>query len=359
MSKVHNFSAGPCILPQEVLSEASDAVKSWENHGLSLIEMSHRSKSFVEVMDEVRSLTKELLNLPDRFEILYLQGGASLGFLTTAYNLLPEGGSAAYIDTGTWANKAIKEARHLGEIEVAASSKESGYTGIPNIDAIDSKHSFLHFTSNNTIYGTQFKEMPKNTGVPLVADMSSDIMSREIDASPFKLIYAGAQKNMGPSGTVMYAIDKDSLGKTGRIIPSYLDLSVHLGKDSMFNTPPVFSVYTTMLTMRWLKNLGGVSVIEKINEEKASLLYSEIDRNTLFTGHADHDSRSNMNITFRLNDQSHGDRFDKMWNEANISGIKGHRSVGGYRASVYNAMPIESIQLLVDIMKKIEKEQND
>ena len=355
MSKVHNFSAGPCILPQEVLQEASEAVKSWNNHGLSLIEMSHRSKPFVEVMDEVRSLTKELLKLPDRFEILYLQGGASLGFLTTAYNLIPEGGSAAYIDTGTWANKAIKEAKHLGDIEVVASTKESGYTGVPQIGAVDSKHSFLHFTTNNTIYGTQYKQMPSDVGVPLVADMSSDIMSREFDASQFKLIYAGAQKNMGPAGTVMYALDRDAIGKTGRDIPSYLDLGVHIGKDSMFNTPPVFSVFTTLLTMRWLKNLGGVAAIEKINDEKAALLYSEINRNSLFTGHADVDSRSNMNLTFRLNDDSKEARFDELWNEAGISGIKGHRSVGGYRASMYNAMPLESVQVLVDVMKEFER----
>ena len=355
MSKVHNFSAGPCILPQEVLQEASEAVKSWNNHGLSLIEMSHRSKPFVEVMDEVRSLTKELLNLPDRFEILYLQGGASLGFLTTAYNLIPEGGSAAYADTGTWANKAIKEAKHLGDIEIVASTKESGYTGVPQIGTVDSKHSFLHFTTNNTIYGTQYKKMPSDVGVPLVADMSSDIMSREFDASKFKLIYAGVQKNMGPAGTVMYALDRDAIGKTGRDIPSYLDLGVHLGKESMFNTPPVFSVFTTLLTMRWLKNLGGVAAIEKINNKKAALLYSEIDRNHLFTGHADVDSRSNMNLTFRLNDDSQGARFDELWNEAGISGIKGHRSVGGYRASMYNAMPLESVQVLVDVMKEFER----
>ena len=355
MSKVHNFSAGPCILPEEVLKEASEAVKSWDNHGLSLIEMSHRSKPFVAVMDEVRSLTKELLNLPDRFEILYLQGGASLGFLTTAYNLIPEGGSAAYADTGTWSNKAIKEAKHLGHIEVVASTKESDYTSVPSIGRIDPKHSFLHFTSNNTIYGTQYKELPSDVGVPLVADMSSDIMSREFDASQFKLIYAGAQKNMGPAGTVMYAIDKDAIGKTGRDIPSYLDLGTHLSKDSMFNTPPVFSVFTTMLTMRWLKNLGGVAVIEKINNEKAALLYSEIDRNSLFIGHADLDSRSNMNITFRLNNDELSEKFDQVWAKEGISGIKGHRSVGGYRASIYNAMPKDSVQVLVDVMKEFER----
>ena len=355
MSKVHNFSAGPCILPEEVLKEASEAVKSWDNHGLSLIEMSHRSKPFVAVMEEVRSLTKELLNLPDRFEILYLQGGASLGFLTTAYNLIPEGGSAAYADTGTWSNKAIKEAKHLGNVEVVTSSKESNYTGIPSIGQIDPKHSFLHFTSNNTIYGTQYKELPSNVGVPLVADMSSDIMSRVFDASQYKLIYAGAQKNMGPAGTVMYVIDKDAIGKTGRDIPSYLDLGIHLSKDSMFNTPPVFSVFTTMLTMRWLKNLGGVAAIEKINDEKSALLYTEIDRNSLFAGHADFDSRSKMNITFRLKNDELSEKFDEVWAKEGISGIKGHRSVGGYRASIYNAMPKDSVQVLVDVMKEFER----
>ena len=355
MSKVHNFSAGPCILPDEVLKEASEAVKSWDNNGLSLIEMSHRSKPFVAVMDEVRSLTKELLNLPDRFEILYLQGGASLGFLTAAYNLLPEGGSAAYVDTGAWANKAVKEAKLLGHIEVVGSSKERGYVTIPKISRVDSKHSFLHYTTNNTIYGTQFKDIPTSAGVPLVADMSSDIMSKEFDSSPFQLIYAGAQKNMGPAGTVMYAIDKDVLGKTGRTIPSYLDLSVHLSKDSMFNTPPVFSIFTTLLTLRWLKARGGVKAIEKINNSKADLIYSEIDRNPLFRGHAEESCRSTMNATFMFKDPRHTDAFDAVWASEGISGIKGHRSVGGYRASMYNALPMESVQVLVDVMKEFER----
>jgi len=355
MSKIHNFSAGPCILPQGVLKEASEAVKSWDNHGLSLIEMSHRSQAFVDIMEEARSLTKELLNLPENFEVLYLQGGASLGFLTTAMNLIPEGGSAAYVDTGTWSNKAAKEAKHVANIDVIASSKESGYTSVPEVSGVDAKHSFAHFTSNNTIYGTQYAEMPTSAGVPLVADMSSDIMSREFDATPFKLVYAGAQKNMGPAGTVMYAFDRDAIGKTGRSIPSYLDLGVHLGKDSMFNTPPVFSVFTTLLTLRWLKGLGGVSAIEKINNEKAAILYNEIDNNPLFEGHAEAGSRSKMNVTFRLNDDSQQDRFNAMWNDAGISGIKGHRSVGGYRASIYNAMPKESVAVLVDVMKEFTR----
>jgi len=355
MFKIHNFSAGPCILPPEVLKEASEAVKSWGNNGLSLIEMSHRSKPFIDVMEEARAITKELLGLPDRFEILYLQGGASLGFLTTAYNLIPEGGSAAYTDTGTWAAKAIKEARHLGDIEVVGSSKDSGYNVIPPTPSVDSKHSYFHYTTNNTIFGTQYKHIPTEAGVPLVADMSSDIMSKKFDSTPFKLIYAGAQKNMGPAGTVMYAIDKDALGKTGRNIPSYLDLGVHLSKDSMFNTPPVFSIFTTLLTLRWLKNLGGIEAIEARNNAKAELIYGEIDRNELFTGYAELNSRSTMNATFQLIDDNHKEKFNAAWAEAGVSGINGHRSIGGYRASMYNALPIESVQVLADVMKEFER----
>jgi phosphoserine aminotransferase len=355
MGKIHNFSAGPCILPPEVLQEASEAVKSWGSNGLSLIEMSHRSKPFVAVMEETRAITKELLGLPDRFDILYLQGGASLAFLTAAYNLLPEGGSAAYSDTGTWANNSIKEAKHLGNIEVVASAKEGGYTGIPATPQVNDKHSYFHYTSNNTIYGTQYNGVPSEAGVPLVADMSSDIMSKKFDSSPFSLIYAGAQKNMGPAGTVMYAIDKSALGKTGRNIPSYLDLGVHLSKDSMFNTPPVFPIFTTLLTLRWLKNLGGVEAIESINNQKAALIYNEIDRNSLFTGHADIDCRSTMNATFKLIDERHKDAFNEAWASAGISGINGHRSIGGYRASMYNALPLESVKVLVDVMNELER----
>ena len=317
--------------------------------------MSHRSKPFVAVMEDAREITKELLGLPDRFEILYLQGGASLGFLTTAYNLIPEGGSAAYTDTGTWAAKAIKEARHLGDIEVVGSSKDSGYNAIPQTPSVDSKHSYFHYTTNNTIFGTQYKHIPTEAGVPLVADMSSDIMSKKFDSTPFKLIYAGAQKNMGPAGTVMYAIDKEALGKTGRNIPSYLDLGVHLSKDSMFNTPPVFSIFTTLLTLRWLKNLGGIDVIEARNNAKAELIYEEIDRNELFTGYAERNSRSTMNATFQLVDDNHKEKFNAAWTEAGVSGINGHRSIGGYRASMYNALPLESVKVLVDVMKEFER----
>lgn len=354
--KIHNFSAGPCILPQDVLNEAAESIKDFNQLGLSLIEISHRSKDFVAVMEEARSLVKELLNLPDRFDVLFLQGGASLGFYTAAINLLPEGGRASYIDSGTWANKAVKEAKLLGQIDVVGSSKADNYNAIPAFDMPHADSAYLHYTSNNTIFGTQFQGTPQ-VEVPLVADMSSDIFSRTFDPEPFHLIYAGAQKNMGPAGTVMYAFDRTQIGKTNRTIPSYLDLAVHASKDSMFNTPPVFSVYVTMLTLRWMKSLGGISAIQQRNEAKSKLIYEEIDRNPLFEGHAQLNSRSHMNATFRLLDEGHANRFDALCKEAGISGLKGHRSVGGYRASMYNALPIESVQVLADVMKHLEQEQ--
>ncbi len=356
MATIHNYSAGPCILPPSVLEQASRAVHKWDSNGLSLVEMSHRSKPFVAVMEECRALTKELLQLPDCYEVLYLQGGASLGFLTAAMNFLPEGGQAAYADTGTWSAKAIKEAKHAGQVNVVTSSKDNNYDHIPIVGEVDEDNAFLHITTNNTIFGTQYSHMP-DSNVPLVADMSSDILSRTFDPNPFALIYGGVQKNMGPAGAVMYAVNTDHLGATGRNIPSYLDLSVHLGKDSMFNTPPVFSVYTTMLTLRWLKEQGGVAAIQAANESKASLLYNEIDRNPLFVGHAQACSRSHMNVTFRLNDDAHVERFDAAWNAAGISGLKGHRSIGGYRASMYNALPLESVQVLADVMSEFERTQ--
>ncbi|MDG1781280.1 MAG: 3-phosphoserine/phosphohydroxythreonine transaminase [Flavobacteriales bacterium] len=352
--KKHNFSAGPCILPQSVMEEASQAVVNFNDSGLSLIEMSHRSKDFVAVMEEARSLVKELMNLPSNYEVLFLQGGASLGFLTAAYNYLPQGGTASYADTGTWANKAIKEAKHLGNATVVASSKDANYTSIPTGIQAAPGSSYLHFTSNNTIFGTQYKEFPK-VDCDLICDMSSDIFSREVNAADFSMIYAGAQKNMGPAGTVVYIFDKDKLGKAGNSIPSYLDLQVHLAKDSMFNTPPVFPVYVSMLNLRWLKANGGVAAIEKVNQAKADLIYSEIDSNPLFTGHAEVNSRSNMNATFRLTDESLAADFDKLWNEAGINGLKGHRSVGGYRASMYNALPLESVQVLTETMKELAR----
>ena len=352
--KKHNFSAGPCILPQEVLKKASDAVLNLNGIDLSLIEISHRSKEFIEIMANAQSLVKELLNLPDGYAVLFLQGGASLEFLMVAYNLLKVDGKAAYLDTGTWSSKAIKEAKLFGEVDVFASSKDKVYNYIPKNFTVPADVDYVHVTSNNTIFGTQLKEFPKTNSL-LVCDMSSDIFSRQLDFTQFDLIYAGAQKNMGPAGTTLVIVKEDILGKSGRAIPSMLDYQVHIGKDSMFNTPAVFAVYVSMITLEWLKDKGGISGIEKINKAKANLLYKEIDRNPLFKGFAAMEDRSNMNITFNLTDESYKEAFDKLWNAAGISGVKGHRSVGGYRASIYNAMPIESIQVLVDVMQQLEK----
>ncbi|HEY9221571.1 MAG TPA: 3-phosphoserine/phosphohydroxythreonine transaminase [Lutibacter sp.] len=353
--KKHNFSAGPSILPQEVIKKAADALLNFNGLDLSLIEVSHRSKDFVDVMDNACNLVKELLNLPDGYSVLFLQGGASLEFLRVPYNLLKVDGKAAYLDTGTWSSNAIKEAKVLGNVEVVASSKEKGYNFIPKNYAIPADADYFHCTSNNTIYGTQLKSFPK-TNSPLICDMSSDIFSRQLDFSQFGIIYAGAQKNMGPAGTTLIVIKDEILGKSGRKIPSILDYQVHIAKESMFNTPSVFAVYVSMLTLEWLKNLGGIPAVEKLNEAKAALLYAEIDRNPLFKGYAEKEDRSLMNATFNLVDEANKEAFDKLWNAAGISGLKGHRSVGGYRASMYNALPIESVQVLVDAMKQLEKQ---
>ena len=353
MMKKHNFSAGPCILPQEVLKKASEAILNFNGLDLSLIEISHRSADFVAVMEKAKDLALELLDLKGKgYSALFLQGGASLEFLMVPYNLLPEGGKSAYINTGTWSSKALKEAKLMGEAVEIASSKDSNFNYIPKEYTIPEDVTYVHCTSNNTIFGTQMKEFPK-TDKLLVCDMSSDIFSRKLDFSQFDLIYAGAQKNMGPAGTTLVIVKDDILGKTGRKIPSMLDYQIHIDKESMFNTPPVFPVYVSMLTLEWLKNLGGIEGVEKLNEEKAALLYNEIDSNPLFKGVAKKEDRSNMNVTFVLTDESKKERFDELWKAAGISGINGHRSVGGYRASIYNAMPIESIQVLVDLMQAL------
>lgn len=352
--KKHNYSAGPCILPQEVFEKASQAVLNFNNSGLSILEISHRSKDFVAVMEEARTLALELLGLENKgYQALFLQGGASMEFLRIPFNLLKENGKASYLDSGTWASGAIKEAKAFGETVVVASSKEENYNHIPKNFEIPTDADYFHCTSNNTIFGTQIKSFPE-TNVPVVCDMSSDIFSRQLDFSKFDLIYAGAQKNMGPAGVTLVVVKEELLGKTGRAIPSILDYEKHIKAESMYNTPPVFAVYTSLLTMQWLKNLGGISAIEKINNTKAELLYAEIDRNPLFKGSASIEDRSNMNATFLLNDASHAETFDKMWKEAGISGLPGHRSVGGYRASMYNALPLESVQVLVDVMKELE-----
>lgn len=351
--KKHNFSAGPCILPQSVFKEASQAILDFNNSGLSILEISHRSKPFVDVMEEARDLVLELMDLKGKgYQALFLQGGASTQFLMTAYNLLQK--KAAYLDTGAWSTKAIKEAKLFGEVDVVASSKDKNFNYIPKGYKIPSGMDYFHCTSNNTIFGTQMKDFPE-VDVPLVCDMSSDIFSRQFDFSKFDLIYAGAQKNMGPAGTTLVVVKEDILGKMKRDIPSMMDYQIHIKKDSAFNTPAVYAVYVTMLTLRWLKNRGGIDGIQKLNENKAKLLYSEIDINPAFKGFAAEEDRSDMNATFNLSDDSLKDEFDKLWKEAGIVGINGHRSVGGYRASLYNALPKESVEVLVDVMNELER----
>ncbi len=353
--KKHNYSAGPCILPQEVFEKSAQAILDFNNSGLSILEISHRSKDFVAVMDEARALVLELLGLEGKgYEVLFLGGGASMQFLMVPYNLMKVNGKAAYLDTGTWASGAIKEAKLFGETVLVASSKAENYNHIPKGYTIPSDVDYFHCTSNNTIFGTQMKSFPE-VNVPLVCDMSSDIFSRVLDFSKFDLIYAGAQKNMGPAGATLVVVKTEILGKTGRTIPSMLDYQQHVSKESMYNTPPVFPVYASLLTLKWLKKMGGIAAIEKINEAKANLLYTEIDRNPLFKGTAAKEDRSNMNVTFLLNDEAHQEKFDTMWKATGISGLAGHRSVGGYRASMYNALPIESVQVLVDVMQELEK----
>jgi len=353
MSKVHNFSAGPCVLPQEVLKKASEAVINFNNLNLSLIEISHRSKDFVEVMDKAQQLVKDLLGVPKGYSVLFLQGGASLGFLETVLNFMKESGSAAYLNTGAWSKKAIKEAQAFGQVHIVASSEDKNFSYIPKGFNVPDGVDYLHITTNNTIFGTQIKDIPTPNNTLLIADMSSDIFSRKINVNDYAMIYAGAQKNMGPAGTTLYIVKDELLGKTGRTIPTMLDLRTHIKKESMFNTPPVFPIYVSMLTLEWLKANGGIEWIEKVNQAKANLLYNEIDNNPLFKGTAAKEDRSNMNATFVLTNDDVKEDFDKMWQEAGISGIKGHRDVGGYRASMYNALPLESVQALVNVMKQL------
>jgi phosphoserine aminotransferase len=346
----HNFGAGPCILPQDVFQEASEAVKDF--NGLSILEVSHRHKDFVAVMDEAIDLVKKALNVPVGYSVIFLQGGASLGFSISALNMMRSTKKAAYINTGTWSKKAMTEAKKAGfDVIEAASSADTNFNYIPKSLNLNDGADYLHFTSNNTIFGTQFKEMP-STSLPLVCDMSSDIFSREINVANFDLIYAGAQKNMGPAGTTLYIVKDEALGKSSSdFMPTYLDLKTHADKDSMFNTPPVFPVYASMLNLRNLINNGGVKAAQQRNEAKAALLYNEIDSNPLFEGTVASEDRSNMNVTFLMKDESRVDEFNALWQQNDLVGLKGHRSVGGFRASMYNALPIESVQVLVDLMK--------
>ena len=351
--KKHNFSAGPSILPRSVIKEASNGILNINDSNLSLIEISHRSKDFVEIMDRATFLALDLLNLNNKgYKALFLQGGASMQFLMTAYNLLEN--KAGYINTGAWSTKALKEAKNFGDAIEIATSKDANFNYIPKNYSVDPDLDYLHITTNNTIFGTQFHNMPE-TDTNLICDMSSDIFSRDIDFSKFSLIYAGAQKNMGPAGTTLVIVKEEILGKVSRTIPSMLDYKVHIDKDSMFNTPPVFAVYTSMLTLDWLTKNGGIKTIEEKNIEKSNLLYNAIDSNELFNGFANKEDRSLMNVTFNLNNQNHKELFDRLCLEANINGVNGHRSVGGYRASIYNALDISSVKVLIEVMNQLNK----
>ncbi len=345
----HNFGAGPGILPESALQQAAAAVLDFNGSGMSLLEISHRSKDFEAVLAKAKSLVKELLQVPDNYSILFVQGGASTQFAMVPLNLLKA--KAAYVDSGVWANKAIKESKLVGETVVIASSKDQNYTFIPKGYTIPTDCDYLHVTSNNTIYGTEMHSFP-DSPIPVVCDMSSDIFSRPVDVSKFDLIYAGAQKNMGPAGVTLVIIKNDILGKTNNKIPTMLNYQTHIDGDSMYNTPPTFAIYVCMLTLEWLKSIGGVPAIQKLNQEKAAMFYNEVDSNPMFKGTCALEDRSLMNACFLLNNPELDDEFMKLTKEAGVIGIKGHRSVGGFRASMYNALPIASVKALTDLMKQ-------
>ena len=354
MAKVHVFNAGPCLLPQPVIDASIEALKDFKGTGVSVLSISHRTKEWEATMNECRSLWKELLNIPDTHEVVFLGGGASLEFLYVAMNFLEK--KAAYLDTGVWAHKALKEAQGLGEAYAIACSKDKNYSYIPKGFEIPADLDYLHITTNNTIYGTEIRE-DMDCPVPLIADMSSDILSRPVDVSKYTMIYGGAQKNAGPAGVAFCIIRKDALGKVSRYLPTMLDYRVHIEKESMFNTPPVFSIFVMNETLKWLKGIGGVEVMQKINEKKAATLYAEIDRNSLFTGTAAVEDRSLMNVCFVMAPGFEGlqDEFMAFSKERGMVGIKGHRSVGGFRASLYNACSQEDVEALVACMQEFEK----
>ncbi len=353
MAKVHVFNAGPCLLPQEVYDHACEAIKDFKGTGVSLLSISHRTKEWEATMDETRALWKELLDIPDSYEVLFLGGGASLQFLYVAMNYLEK--KAAYLETGVWAKKALKEAKGLGDAFAIASSADRNYSYIPKGYDIPADLDYLHITTNNTIYGTEIK-YDMDCPVPLIADMSSDILSRRVDVGKYEMIYGGAQKNAGPAGVAFVIVRKDSLGKVSRYIPTMLDYRTHVDKGSMFNTPPVFSIYVMNETLKWLKGIGGVDAIHAIDEKKAATLYSEIDRNTLFRGTAAVEDRSIMNVCFVMAEgrEALADEFMAFSRERGIVGIKGHRSVGGFRASLYNACTQEDVEVLVKAMQDFE-----
>jgi phosphoserine aminotransferase len=353
--KKHNFAAGPSILSPYTVEHTAKGIVDLDNTGLSIMEISHRSKEFITIMDETQQLFVELLDIPEGYSVLLLQGGASLQFCMVPYNLLQK--KAAYLDSGSWASKAIKEARFFGEVDVVASSKDTTYSYIPRDYQVPADADYFHITTNNTIYGTEIKE-DMDVPVTLVADMSSDIFSRPVDVSKYGLIYGGAQKNLAPSGVTFVIIKDDILGKVDRVIPTMLDYQTHIDNGSMFNTPPVVAIYAAMHTLRWYKQMGGVAAMHKLNLEKAAILYDEIDRNPLFTSNIEHvEDRSIMNVTFVMKKEYKEKEADFLAfaTERGMSGLKGHRSVGGFRASIYNAMPRSSVEALIDTMKAFEK----
>lgn len=347
--KKHNFYAGPAILPKEVMRQASKATVNFNDSGLSILEISHRSNDFKAVLEEAESLTRELLGLNDDYAVLFLTGGASSQFYMSAMNLLPTNGKACFVDTGAWSTKAIKEAKKFGSVEVLASSKDKNYNYIPKRYKVPSDATYLHLTGNNTIFGTQHHWWP-TTDVPFICDMSSEIFSRPLDISKFGMIYAGAQKNLGPAGVTLVIIRKDMLDKVDRDIPTMLDYNTHIAKSSAFNTPPAFPIYVSMLTMRWIKSKGGVTEMEKRNRSKANLLYKTIDNNPLFYNPVAKKDRSKMNVTFLMHNTDLTDKFLAACTEAGCIGVKGHRSVGGFRASIYNAMARSSVKVLTEVM---------
>ncbi len=353
--KKYNFSAGPSILSPYTIKNTAEGILDLDNSGLSVMEISHRSKEFMAIMDETQQLFVELLDIPSGYSVLLLQGGASMQFCMVPYNLLKS--KAAYLDTGSWANKAVKEAKLFGEVDVVASSKDTVYSYIPRDYHIPSNADYFHITTNNTIYGTEIKE-DMDVEVPLVADTSSDIFSRPMDVSKYAVIYGGAQKNLAPSGVTFVIIKDEILGKVERAIPTMLDYRTHIDKGSMFNTPPVVAIYAAMHTLRWYKEQGGVAAMHKLNVEKAGILYEEINRNSIFTSNIGNaDDRSIMNVTFVMKEEYKEKEADflSFATERGMSGIKGHRSVGGFRASIYNAMPRSSVEALIDTMQTYEK----
>ncbi|MEG1555959.1 MAG: 3-phosphoserine/phosphohydroxythreonine transaminase [Bacteroidales bacterium] len=354
MKRVHNFNAGPCVLPKEAINAAIEALKDFAGTGMSVIEVSHRSKEWEAVMNETEALWKEMLNIPDGYKVLFLGGGASTQFLMVAMNFLEK--KAAYLETGVWAKKALKEAKGIGEAVCVASSADTTYNYIPKGYTIPTDADYFHITTNNTIYGTEIHE-DITSPIPLIADMSSDIMSRPVDVSKYTMIYGGAQKNVGPAGVTFVIIKENALGKVSRYLPTMLNYETHIKESSMFNTPPVFSIYVMNETLKWVKKQGGLKAIQKMNQEKATLLYNEIDRNSMFVGTAKKDSRSLMNICFVMTEayKDKEDAFMTFAKEHGMVGIKGHRSVGGFRASLYNACPKESVEALVACMQEFEK----